>query len=82
MRKLNIHLAEVRDGIIRCPSCDAATEQYVDPGYYECENCTAELEITQTLKDFAQQQNNKDDNSELEDLKKRVKRLEKELGIK
>jgi hypothetical protein len=83
MRKIEIVTArDVRANHVVCPHCNSLGDDALEdcePGIYECTMCDGSFEVTQaTLAAYSSVKSH----SRIDELEKRIKRLEKELGIK
>lgn len=86
MRKLEIKCAtELRGGYVVCPECDTTQDEYVtrdtETGTYKCTYCGDAFLVEQTLVD-RDVPTVGDLEEKMDNLATRVRRLEKELGIK
>lgn len=81
MKQFEVKQATVQKKHVMCPCCDViqASVDDIGPGTYECENCWNPFLVTA---DSLAVDNKVEIVSTLEDLLKRIKKLEKELGIK
>ena len=91
MKKLSskpVSWVQVPGGKVECPHCHATQEhidEYSSDEVYECENCWSHYTVPMTLIEKHQQDQDRDERVkpvEIEEIFKRLVRLEKELGIK
>lgn len=78
----------IGNGVLLCPNCSHSQgdiDEFV-AGTYECESCWRFYEVTDTLVNIfnfnSRGTNDKISRDEIQDIKKRLARIEKELGLK
>ena len=85
IKKLKVIPAvSVQANNVVCPHCGGWGDDFreCDPGIYSCTMCDEAFEVTQEYLNSYKDGFEEETSSKMQELERRIKRLEKELGIK